>query len=364
MSQTPTTNEPQPVTESRGMHAIFMVLNIRSTPESATVVREFCADLGALVRSVNLRDANRSVRCILGFGSDAWDRLFGAPRPAKLHVLPEYRGDKHTAPSTPGDVLFHLRADTMDLCFELARQIMLKIKEAVTPVDEVHGFRYLDARSMVGFVDGTENPVGIEETYEYAVVGEEDPEFSGGSYVIVQKYLHDMDAWNALPVEAQERVIGRHKFDDIELSDEEKPLNAHNAVTNIEDDEGNELKIVRDNLPFGSPSSGEFGTYFIGYARNPEVTERMLNNMFIGDPPGNYDRLLDFSTAITGTLFFVPSVPLLEELAERQPHAVTPDDGDELPASVVTPPEASESVQKNLDGSLHVGSLKRTAQKF
>lgn len=366
-------NEHQPVTDPAGLHAIFIVLNIAQRPESASAVRGFCEDFAALIRSANLRDASRSVRAIMGFGSNAWDRLFGSPRPAKLHVLPEYRGDKHTAPSTPGDIFFHLRANTMDLCFELARQIMVKLGGDVEPVDEVHGFRYFDARSMVGFVDGTENPTG-DEAYEFAVVGEEDPEFSGGSYVIVQKYLHNMDEWNKLPVEEQERAIGRRKFDDIELDDDVKPANAHNAVTNIADEDGNELKIVRDNLPFGSPSTGEFGTYFLGYARNPEVTERMLSNMFIGDPPGNYDRLLDFSTAITGTLFFIPSVPLLESLAERESQAITPteapiitpEDVAENPAPVApaAPAASATAASKNTDGSLSIGSLKQNPQNI
>lgn len=307
----------QPVAEPAGTHAIFIVLTLNPGDDNTATVRDLCADFEALVRSANLRDEQRSVRAVIGFGADAWERLFGASRPARLHRLPEYKGAKHVAPSTPGDVFLHLRASRMDLCFELSRQIMGKLDGAVTAADETHGFRYFDARSMVGFVDGTENPVGAEAA-EAAVTGDEDPDFAGGSYVIVQKYLHDMTAWERTPVEEQERIIGRHKFDDIELSDDEKPANAHNAVTNIEDENGNELKIVRVNMPFGNPGKGEFGTYFIGYARDPAITERMLHNMFIGDPIGNYDRLLDFSTAITGSLFFVPAATLLEELAERE----------------------------------------------
>ena len=132
----------------------------------------------------------------------------------------------------------------------------------------------------------------------------------------MQKYLHDMNAWNALPVEEQEKTIGRKKFNDVELSDEEKPANAHNAVTNIQDSAGNDLKIVRANMPFANTSKGEYGTYFIGYAGTFSTTRRMLENMFVGDPAGNTDRLLDFSTAVTGTLFFAPSYDLLETLGE------------------------------------------------
>lgn len=205
----------------------------------------------------------------------------------------------------------------MDLCFELATQLMSSLGEAISVVDEVQGFRYFDMRSIIGFVDGTENPVG-RKIADFTIVGNEDPAFAGGSYVLVQKYLHNMTAWNALSVEAQERVIGRTKLADIELDDAVKPTSSHSALTTITKD-GQEVKILRDNMPFGRPGAGEFGTYFIGYARSPEPLEQMLENMFVGRPPGNYDRLLDFSTAVTGSLFFVPSADLLEELADRKP---------------------------------------------
>lgn len=344
--------EPQPVTHNPGVHALFIVLNISNEPEALQTIRDACGDFSSILKSLNVRDANKSLKCVMGFGSDAWDKLFGSPRPANLHPFIEMKGDKHLAPSTPGDILLHIRADSMDLCFEFARQMMDVWGEAVTKEDEVHAFRYFDGRSIVGFVDGTENPVG-DEAFEAAIIGEEDPYFQGGSYVIVQKYLHDMKAWNALPVAEQEKVFGRTKFEDIEMDDDTKPINAHTAVTIVEDEEGNELDIVRANLPFGNPASGEFGTYFIGYARHVSTTEKMLERMFIGEPRGNYDRLLDFSTAITGTLFFVPSVQLLAELAEKTP------DEEEL---TTTEPEIiadyEKSIEKNIDGSFKIGSLK------
>jgi putative iron-dependent peroxidase len=200
----------------------------------------------------------------------------------------------------------------MDLCFELARQFMGRLRGWVDVVDETHGFKYFDERDLLGFVDGTENPVG-DEAYAAATIGDEDPGFAGGSYVVVQKYLHDLTAWNAIPVEEQERVVGRTKLDDIELPDAVKPSDSHVALTTIVGPDGEERQIVRDNMPFGRAGAGEFGTYFIGYAGVPDVIELMLRRMFLGDPPGNTDRILDFSTAISGSLFFVPPAALLEE---------------------------------------------------
>jgi putative iron-dependent peroxidase len=285
--------------------------------------------------------------CVLGIGSDAWDRLFGQPRPAQLHPFREIRAPGGHAVATPGDLLFHIRAQHFDLCFELGTQIMARLGDTVSPIDEVHGFRYFDARDLLGFVDGTENPTG-QAAMDATLIGAEDAAFAGGSYVIVQKYLHDLAGWNALPTEEQERIIGRTKLSDIELDDASKPSSAHNALTTIVQD-GKEIKILRDNMPFGR-AGGEFGTYFIGYSRSPGTIEQMLKNMFIGKPPGNFDRLLDFSRAVTGSLFFVPSATFLDNLT-----------ADESPAATVAGSSGVERVLSNLpipDGSLHIGSLK------
>jgi putative iron-dependent peroxidase len=234
----------------------------------------------------------------------------------------------------------------MDLCFELATQIMARLDGAVSPVDEVHGFRYFDDRDLIGFVDGTENPTG-QAAIDAAYVGAEDAVFAGSSYVIVQKYLHDLAGWNALSTETQERIIGRTKLADIELDDAVKPTCAHNALAKVVVD-GKEIKIIRDNMPFGRAAEKEFGTYFIGYARSPRTIEQMLENMFVGQPPGNYDRLLDFSVAKTGNLFFVPSATFLENIVDDDPAAGLLD----------KPAVAAPKPAQRREGSLDIGSLK------
>ncbi|HEY3838534.1 MAG TPA: Dyp-type peroxidase [Bryobacteraceae bacterium] len=338
---------PQTVVGPLTRAAIFLVVCIRQDEEAYTRVCDFCAGLSGLIRAVEFRDVEAGLTCVAGFGSDAWDKLFGEPRPAELHPFQESRSGGRHAVSTPGDILFHIRAKRMDLCFELATQIMDSIGDVVSVADEVHGFRYFDDRDVMGFVDGTENPRG-DAASEAAIVGAEDSAFTGGSYVIVQKYLHDMKAWNALPVETQERIIGRRKLSDIELSDADKPAYAHSALTNIEDN-GRQLQILRDNMPFGRPGHGEFGTYFIGYSRTPRVTEIMLQNMFVGRPPGNYDRLLDFSRATTGSLFFVPTGTFLDNVTAAAPDAAK---NATAPLANLPAPAAPH------DTSLRIGSLK------
>ena len=288
--------------------AIFLVLTIEPDGESA--VRDLLAEVAGLERTVGFRVPEAGLSCVVGVGSSAWDRLFAGERPAQLHDFAEIVGGRHRAVSTPGDLLFHIRAAQLDVCFELATLVVNRLGDAVTVVDEVHGFRYFDERDLLGFVDGTENPTG-EAVRAVAIVGDEDPGFRGGSYVIVQKYLHDLEAWNELSTEDQERVIGRRKLSNVELDD--KPANSHVALNTLTEPDGTERKILRDNMPFGAVGRAEFGTYFIGYSRDPGITEQMLRNMFVGDPPGNTDRILQFSTAETGSLFFVPTVDFLED---------------------------------------------------
>jgi putative iron-dependent peroxidase len=361
--------------------SLFLVLTL--APGGEERVREVLTGVPGLTRSVGFRSPESQLITVVGIGAEAWDRLTSAPRPAGLHPFPEVRGAVHTAPSTPGDLLLHLRADRMDLCFEFARLALDALGDAVRVEDEVHGFRYFDLRDLLGFVDGTENPE--DEDAETAVRIPESPDpaqapYAGGSHVHVQKYTHDMEAWNALPTEEQERAMGRTKADDVELDDAVKPTNSHVALNDLDDHpDGTPREIFRLNMPFGSLGSQEFGTYFIGYSGDPADTEEMLENMFVGKPPGNHDRILDFSTAVTGSQFFVPPVALLEGFTDLPPaerpqgapeQTAPPQDAPAMRPRGRSPEEdpAPDSPPTTLpraarSGSLGIGSLKNTPKE-
>ena len=342
--ETMAAGEPQSILTPLTEAAIFLTVTVTAGGEAAA--RALLSNVGGLKRSVGFRIPEGALTCVVGVGADAWERLFGPPRPAQLHRFVPLTGDSHSAPATPGDLLFHIRAHRMDLCFELAQRLIAALGPDGVVVDEVHGFRSFDERDLLGFVDGTENPEGAAATAA-VVIGEEEPDFAGGSYAIVQKYVHDLAAWDSLTVEEQELVIGRTKLSDLELPDEQKPSNSHVALNTIVDEDGEERQIMRFNMPFGTVGTGEFGTYFIGYARTPDVIERMLRNMFLGDPPASYDRILDFSTALTGNLFFVPTGDFLDD----------PPSPDGLEA-VGTEEPVPEVVDSPGDGSLGIGSLR------
>ncbi len=335
--------EPQPILTPITESAIFLVVTVDDGAEEEA--RGLLADVSGLRRSVGFRIPEGGLTCVVGIGAALWDRLFGDRRPGALHPFAEVAGPRHRAVATPGDLLFHIRAHRQDLCFELAQRLVERLRGSARVVDEVHGFRSFDERDLLGFVDGTENPEGAA-AQAAVIVGDDDAPFAGGSYVVVQKYLHDLAPWDALPVEEQERAIGRQKLSDIELDDDAKPSNAHVALTTIVDDAGEERQIMRFNMPFGRVGINEFGTYFIGYASSPDVIEQMLQNMFVGKPPGNYDRILDFSTAVTGGLFFAPSAEFLDDPPgpARAGHSAAA--------------AAAAAGDGGTDGSLRLGSLR------
>ncbi|KAH8699231.1 hypothetical protein BGW36DRAFT_293289 [Talaromyces proteolyticus] len=296
--------------------ATFLVLSVAETDNATNTVRSALASIEDLSKNVAIRDPGAGFTCVAAIGSGVWDRLTGLPRPAELHPFPVIKGKTHVAVSTPGDLLFHIRAERQDLCFEFERQLLDLLGNSVAVVDETTGFRYFDTRDLLGFVDGTANPVG-SSVHPATLVAQEDDDSAhvGGSYVVVQKYLHDLNAWKGLSSEKQEAIVGRTKIDNIELDDAAADQQqSHKSLATITDEDDNEYSILRDNMPFGSPGSGQFGTYFIGYSRRLWVIEKMLERMFIGSPPGLHDRILDFSTPVTGTVFFAPSASVLAQL--------------------------------------------------
>ncbi|KAM5349383.1 hypothetical protein ACJ41O_005888 [Fusarium nematophilum] len=306
---------PQPVEAPLSQSATFLVLSATDAPDAHRTIRSTLASISDITKNIAIRHSTANLSCTVGIGSSIWDQIIKLPRPSELHPFKEVRGAKHTAVSTPGDLLFHIRSERRDMSFEFERQLMDRLGDAVKVEDETVGFRYFDVRDVLGFVDGTANPVGPAVSDSVLVTAQDDAAGVGGSYIVVQKYLHDLKAWRGLKTEEQETIIGRTKFDNVELDDAESGhQRSHKSLATIEDEDGNEYDILRDNMPFGSPALGEFGTYFIGYSKKLWVTEKMMERMFIGNPPGLHDRILDFSKPVTGSTFFAPSADLLDGL--------------------------------------------------
>ncbi|RQU31915.1 Dyp-type peroxidase [Burkholderia cenocepacia] len=306
--------EPQYIDAPMSATAAFLVLVVKDDSKSIATVRSVLASTTDLIKNVQVR-ANRSLfTCNVGISHRVWGPLTQKPLPRELAPFKEVRGAKHTAVSTAGDLLYHIRAESRDMVVEFEKILLVAFGDSVTAVDDVAGFRYLDGRDLLGFVDGTANPTGLDLPAA-TIVSDEDPAYAGGSYVVIQKYLHDLSGWNAQSVETQEAIIGRTKFDNVEMPDATEGQQSHKTLCTIQDDDG-EHDILRDNMPFASPGRGEYGTYFIGYSRHLWVIEKMLERMFIGNPPPLHDRILDFSKAVAGVTFFAPARGFLSNLAD------------------------------------------------
>lgn len=301
-------SEPQSgVLPAASRHAIFLTLTLASEMGAGARVRQVAAQLPVLTRALAQLEPEGKVGSVLGVGAAAWQTVFGGDLPAGLAPFEPFEDGGRSAPATPADLLLHVRAERMDLCFELVRQLRRVFAGAVSAVEEVHCFRYLDSRDLTGFVDGTENPQTDEDRRAVALVAE--GPFAGGSHVDVQRYIHDLPKWEALSVPEQEQIIARTKAENVEFSAEFKPPTAHIKRVSIKED-GVSLEMLRHSLPYGTAE--EHGLYFASYTGRPDVFPRMLERMVVADGEGHYDHLLDYSRAVTGARFFAPPGDWLE----------------------------------------------------
>ncbi|MGR3741171.1 Dyp-type peroxidase [Companilactobacillus sp. DQM5] len=304
----------QDVWKDIGEHVQFTVLKLKREDlnKEKEAISEFADRSQAIIRSLKIRDADAGLKVAIGFSNNAWDYLFpNAKKPKELETFEEIRSDKYVMPSTPGDIFFHIRASNEAVVYEAQTQFMKFLSDITEVVDETKGFRYFEGRAIIGFIDGTEAPA-LEDAADYAIIGDEDPDFINGSYAFAQKWRHNMKFWENLKTEEQEKAVGREKFSDLELEDEDKYHNAHNVSSKLEID-GVEQKIVRMNVPYSDPASSNTGTYFMGYARHWTVTKMMLQQMM-----DTTDFLLTFSDILSGQLFFIPSRTMLEQIADGE----------------------------------------------
>ncbi|MGE5517490.1 MAG: Dyp-type peroxidase [Bacteroidota bacterium] len=290
-----------------GNFGLFMTLVM--APGGAAGIRRAAAALPALTRAVADKLGEPALVSALGIGADVWDRVVGTARPEGLVPFQPLADAERVAPATAADLFLHIHSPRHDANLVLAREFLRALAGSATVVEEVMGYKHLGGRDLTGFVDGTENPQG-DDRAEVALVA--DGPFAGGSFVSLQRYVHNLPRWEAMPVPEQERCIGRTKDDDEEMDDAVKPPSAHIARVVIED-EGEELEVLRHSLPYGG--TGENGLYFVAYCADPSPFRRMLQAMVMRDADGHYDRLLDYTRAVTGASFFTPSADFLEGLA-------------------------------------------------
>lgn len=292
-------------------HARFIVLNLKNL--SIDGLKEQLNALLSTRDRLITQHPDAEIKTSIAFGPELWAKLYHTT-PEGFKQLEPIQG-AFEMPVVPADVLIHIASARTDICFALSQSFFDGIQNQVEVLDERVCFRYLDGRDLTGFIDGTENPQFPDDRAETALLGEDSGIFEDGSFIFAQRYVHELEKWKRLKVDAQENVIGRSKLESIEMDDEHKPENAHIARVVIEDNEGEELEILRHSLPYGD-GQGEQGLFFIAYTKDLTRIDRMLVNMFGTQGDGIHDRLLHFVTPIDGAYFFAPNEEVLEEILE------------------------------------------------
>lgn len=292
-------------------HARFIVLRLKDL--SIEDFKERLEQLFTTRDRLITQHPNAQIKTAVAFGPELWSKLY-EQAPAGFKQLEPIQGS-FNMPVVPADVLIHIASARADICFALSQPFFEGIRDQVEVLDERVCFRYFDGRDITGFIDGTENPQFPDDRAEVALLSEDAGIFQDGSFIFAQRYAHNLDKWKKLKVDAQEQVMGRTKLESIELEDEVKPANAHIARTVVEDEEGEEMEILRHSLPYGD-GRGDQGLFFIAYTKDLKIIDAMLVRMFGTSGDGIHDRLLHFVTPMDGAYYFAPSEELLEGVLE------------------------------------------------
>jgi putative iron-dependent peroxidase len=291
----------------------FLVLKAGETDEDVRTVTRVAASMPVRAAEIEAEhDGEGSPVCTVAFGAEFWDRMSKDGRPKKLRPFRTIEGTNADAVATGGDVFLHVHSARRDLAARVLLRLLAELDGAAQVVEEVQGFRHLDSRDLTGFLVGTGNPEPAERP-SVALVGDEDPEFRDGSYVLAQRYEHNLRYWSRLSTEDQEGAIGRTRADGVELPDDSRPATSHVSRVVVEED-GEELAVVRHGSPYANAWAQ--GLYFVAYCETPDTFDKMLARMFGTSGDGLTDRLMDFTKAVSGALFFAPSRERLAELAE------------------------------------------------
>ncbi len=299
---------PQNGIFAQGTHAhYFLELDMRegiSADRALTSFRRFrCPDVSA-----------GGVNFVLAFGPDFWRAIAPDQAPADLAPFREIHGasGKHV-PAHQHDAWIWINGSTPDVTFDHARAAWLAVRDVATLAAEQPAFVYRDSRDLTGFVDGTANPEPLDAP-NVALIPPGLPG-EGGSHVLAIRWVHDLDAFHALLVAEQERVIGRTKPDSVELLENLRHPSGHLARVQVIEG-GSELEIYRRSVPYGTVA--EHGLYFVAFCADRTRFDRILARIFGSAEDGMHDRLTDFSRPVSGAFYFAPSLTTLRDLEEAE----------------------------------------------
>ncbi|AEP28577.1 Dyp-type peroxidase [Brumicola nitratireducens] len=296
------------------LHAQYLLFNV--VDDDFPAMREKLSRLLDLFEHFDDEHYEAMVSGVIAIGSSFWSEIYPHSSPQELVGFPDMQCDDRCAPVLPCDLFIQIRADRLDICHAVGIEVLDLLRVHVELVEQVSAFRYLDGRDLTGFLDGEDNPRGMKKL-DIAIVGDNDPEHKGGSYIHIQRYRHDMNRWNALSLRRQEGVMGKTKEHNLPLVDSGR--SSHNFRTKLTGPNGEYPSLLKQSMPYGDMLMQ--GLFFVSCANNSKSFKDMLHSRIFGDEMGHYDRFLDYSNAETGAAFFAPSIQFIKR------HAKDYDDG-------------------------------------
>ncbi|WP_040725882.1 Dyp-type peroxidase [Thiomicrorhabdus sp. Kp2] len=257
---------------------------------------------------------SEKVSVVISFGKSAWSKLQPAWLPATLEDFYEVTATEggHRAPSTQTDLFFWLQGEDVGEVFDQAMHIQQQMKSVAKLTLDERGFDYHNHMDLIGFEDGTANPKTDELKRDAALIPAGLPG-EGGSLVMSEKWVHNMEKWNQVPVHCQEAVVGRTKIENEELEGDAMPVDSHVSRTDLKVD-GVAMKVYRRSAPFGSVKQN--GLLYLAFACELKRFTSQLESMYGHNEEGVIDQLLNYSTAVSGSYCFAPAMEDLQEMLQ------------------------------------------------
>ncbi len=290
------------------LHAQYLLFNVIDDDFGA--IRSKLAQCLEIFDNYEDEHYEAMVTGVVAIGNGFWDDIYPNARPYGLAPFPDMQCDDRFAPVMPADLFVQIRTDRLDICHEIGVKVVELLQFHTEMVEQVRAFRYLDGRDLTGFIVSGDNPMG-QKKFDVAIVGDEDEAFAGGSFIHIQRYRHDMFRWNTLTEAQQEEIMGRTKEHNLPVLD--SGLSSHAFRTKVTGSNGEYPILLNQSMPYGNMSVQ--GLYFVSCSANPSALSKYLYSRIYGDQQGQYDKLLDYSTAETGAAFFAPSLSFIKQAA-------------------------------------------------
>ncbi len=291
------------------LHAQYLLFNV--VDDDSQAVRSKLARVLDVFDHYENEHYEAMLTGLIAVGTNYWCELYPGPIPQGLTPFPDMQCEDRSAPSTPCDLFIQIRADRLDICHAIGIEVMELLRLHVELVEQVRGFRYLDGRDLNGFMYASDNPRGLKRR-EIAIIGEDDADFSGGSYIHVQRFRHDLRRWAALSARQQEQVMGTTQEHNLPSKEQSESSHCVRAGSAVFAESG--VTLLKQGMPYGDMVSQ--GLFFVSCSASSSGFKAMLHSQIVGNGDGDYDRWLDFTSAETGAAFFAPSLSFIRQMSK------------------------------------------------